>query len=55
MPVKSEAQRRFMYAVAEGKVRGVPKKVGRDFVAASHGIRDLPARVGRRLLRKDKD
>lgn len=37
MPSKSQAQNRFMHAVAEGKVEGVPKKVGKDFVKADHG------------------
>lgn len=47
MPVKSEAQRRLMYAAAEGKVAGVSPKVGREFIAASHGMHDLPPRVGK--------
>jgi hypothetical protein len=37
MPSTSQAQNRFMHAAAEGKVDGVPAKVGKDFVAADHG------------------
>ena len=36
MPVVSESQRRAMYAAAAGKsTLGIPKDVGKDFVAAS--------------------
>ena len=42
MPVTSQAQRRFMYAVEEGKVPGVKKSVGEDFINASHGLKGLP-------------
>lgn len=41
MPVRSEAQRRFMYATMEGKT-DAPESVGREFVEASHGMRGLP-------------
>lgn len=36
-----------MHAVAEGKVKGVAKSVGEDFVAADHGrkISKLPKHV----------
>lgn len=59
MPVKSQAQRRFMYAVEEGKVPGVKKEVGEDFIDKSHGIKDLPERVEKKkrkakLTRKKK-
>ncbi len=37
MPSVSQAQNRFMHAVAEGKVKGVKKSVGKDFVAADKG------------------
>lgn len=47
MPVKSEAQRRFMYATAEGKT-DVSPDVGRDFIEASHGKKDLPEKVGKK-------
>lgn len=46
MPVKSQAQRRFMYATAEGKT-DAPKSVGKDFIAASHGLKNLPERLGK--------
>ena len=46
MPVTSEAQLRAMYAASEGKSSlGIPKGVGQDFVDASQGIKDLPARA----------
>ena len=53
MPVKSEAQRRFMYATAEGKT-DAPASVGKDFIAASHGQTDLPERVGKSKKSKKK-
>lgn len=35
-----------MFASAEGKSNlGIPAKVGREFIAASHGIKDLPKRA----------
>ncbi len=37
MPSKSKAQSRLMHAAAEGKVPGVPPRVGKEFVAADHG------------------
>lgn len=44
MPPVSEAQRRAMYAVSEGKSSlGIPKKVAKEFVAADGGGR-LPER-----------
>lgn len=45
MPVKSQAQRRFMYAAEKGKVPGVAKSVGADFINASHGVKGLPEHV----------
>lgn len=47
MPSESQAQNRFMHAVAEGKVKGVKPSVGEDFVAADHGrkIGKLPKHV----------
>lgn len=42
MPVKSQSQRRLMYAVLEGKSDKVPKKVAKEYVDASHGLKDLP-------------
>lgn len=56
MPSVSRAQNRFMHAVAEGDVEGVPKSVGEEFVAADRGrkIAKLPKHVSRkaRALRK---
>lgn len=46
MPVVSQNQRAAMYAAAEGKsTLGIPAKVGREFIAASHGIKGLPKRA----------
>lgn len=45
MPVKSDAQRRLMYAAAEGKVPSISKKIGEEFINASHGIKNLPNKV----------
>lgn len=49
MPSSSQAQNRFMHAVAEGKVKDVSKKVGKDFVKADHGrkIGKLPQHKAR--------
>jgi len=44
MPPVSEKQRRAMYAAASGRsTLGIPRSVGRDFVAADNG-RKLPLR-----------
>lgn len=44
MPPVSQAQRRAMGAAASGKsTLGIPKKVGREFIAADPGGK-LPAR-----------
>jgi hypothetical protein len=48
MPVKSESQRRLMYSVLEGKSNKVPKKVAKEYVAASHGKKNLPEKVKKR-------
>ena len=48
MPVKSQAQSAAMHAAAEGhSTLGIPAKVGKEFVAASHGksIKKLPKHV----------
>jgi len=45
MPVVSNAQRRFMYATAQGKT-SAPASVGQEFIDKSHGITGLPERVG---------
>lgn len=45
MPAVSQAQPRAMYAASAGhSTLGIPKKVGRDFVSASRGVRNLPER-----------
>ena len=44
MPIVSEAQRRAMYAAANGKsTLGIPKTVGQDFVDAGPASKKLPA------------
>ena len=48
MPVESQAQRRFMYATAEGKA-DAPPSVGKEFIDASHGIKGLPEHVKSRF------
>lgn len=48
MPMKSKAQSRAMHAAAEGKSNlGIPKSVGKEFVALQHGKKEtkLPERV----------
>jgi len=48
-PPVSQAQRRAMYAAAEGHSNlGIPKSVGKDFVNAGHGVTGLPERKGRK-------
>lgn len=50
MPSVSEAQSRAMHAAAEGhSTLGIPKRVGKEFVAADHGrkIGKLPKHVRR--------
>jgi hypothetical protein len=45
MPIVSEAQRRAMYAAASGNSTiGIPKSVGKDFVAAGPASKNLPQR-----------
>jgi hypothetical protein len=51
MPVKSKAQRRFMYAVEEGKVKGVKPSVGKEFLFHS-ASKNLPERVGKKKGKK---
>ena len=44
MPIESQAQRGAMYAAAEGNsTLGIPKSVGKEFVASDKGGK-LPAR-----------
>ena len=48
MPVVSRAQNAAMHAAAEGRsTLGIPKKVGEEFVSASHGmkVKRLPKHV----------
>jgi len=46
MPIVSEAQRRAMYSAAAGKsTLGIPKKVGKEFVAAGKAKAKLPERA----------
>lgn len=54
MPSTSQAQNRFMHAAAEGKVEGVPAKVGKDFVKADHGrkIGKLPKHAHKARAKK---
>jgi hypothetical protein len=53
MPSVSQSQSRLMRAAAEGKVEGVPKSVGKDFVKADHGrkIGKLPKHVRHKAKR----
>ena len=45
MPIESGAQRRAMYAAAAGKsTLGIPKEVGKEFVAAGPASGRLPER-----------
>jgi hypothetical protein len=56
MPSVSQSQNRLMHAAAEGKVEGVPKSVGKDFVKADAGrkIGKLPKHVKRKAKRLAK-
>jgi hypothetical protein len=48
LPVVSQAQNRAMHAAAEGRsTLGIPKRVGQEFVNASHGekVAKLPVRA----------
>ena len=48
MPIKSQAQRGAMYAAAAGKSNiGIPKSVGKEFVASDKGGK-LPKRAKKR-------
>ena len=49
MPIESKAQQRAMYAAAEGKsTLGIPKKVGKEYVAAGPAKAKLPQRVSKK-------
>lgn len=43
MPPVSQAQRRWAFAAAEGKIPGTPKSVGVEF--EGKGIKNLPGRL----------
>lgn len=52
MPIVSQQQRKAMYAAAAGKsTLGIPKSVGKDFVAAGPASAKLPTR---KTPKKDK-
>jgi hypothetical protein len=52
MPMVSQQQRKAMHAAASGNsTLGIPKKVGREFVAADQGGK-LPKKVGQYSLPK---
>lgn len=42
MPAKSKAQFRLMAAAAAGKVPGIKRSVGREFVQATPSYKSLP-------------
>lgn len=54
MPVKSNAQARFMGAVASGKLKrkGLSKEEAREFLRGSK-LNDLPERVGKMRMHED--
>lgn len=48
MPSVSQAQNAAMHAAAEGKsTLGIPQSVGKEFVAATGSVKDLPERIGK--------
>jgi hypothetical protein len=48
--MRSEAQRRLMYAAAKGDVEGVSKKVAKEFVSA-----DKPGKLPERVKKTAKE
>jgi hypothetical protein len=49
MPAVSKAQNAAMHAAAEGhSTLGIPKKVGKDYSAATKSVKGLPEYVHRR-------
>jgi hypothetical protein len=53
MPYESKAQQGAMYAAASGhSTLGIPKKVGKDFVAAGPAKSKLPEHVHRRKMKR---
>ncbi len=52
-PYESKAQRGAMYSAAEGKSKlGIPKKVGKDYIAAGPAKSHLPEYLHRRKMAK---
>jgi hypothetical protein len=52
MPAKSKAQFRLMAAASEGRVPGIKRSVGREFIEASRGkTKRLPEKVKRKPRR----
>ena len=47
MPLKSQAQKRFMYAVASGSIKkpGLSKKEAKEFIGATKDVSSLPEKV----------
>jgi hypothetical protein len=57
MPMESKAQNAAMHAAAEGESTiGIPEKVGKKFVAESHGqkVKRLPQHVRKKAKRAMK-
>ncbi len=53
MPYVSEAQRKAMYPAASGhSTIGIPKSVGKDYVAAGPSKSRLPEYVHRRKMKR---
>lgn len=49
MPAKSKRQLRAMHAAASGKsTLGIPKKVGCEYVKATHKMKGMPERAKKR-------
>jgi hypothetical protein len=49
MPIKSKSQERAMYAAAAGKsTLDIPKKVGKEYIAAGREKKNLPERTPKR-------
>ena len=55
MPAVSKAQNAAMHAAAAGhSTLGIPKKVGKEFSAATHNVSALPKYVHRRKAERAK-
>lgn len=56
MPAVSKAQNAAMHAAASGhSTLGIPKKVGKEFSAATHKVKGLPDYVHRRKIKRVVD